>query len=221
MPHGLQAAPRAQPHIRIVLADDHELVRRRLRHLLDREHGVQVIAEAGDIRAVIDHVTGHLPHVVVVDLSMPNGVSLDAIRALRERAPDTEIVVLTTDDDPVFADQALESGARGYVLKEHADTELVDAVRRAAVGESFTSPRVAAQLRALRRARTEGPLSVRELEILQLIALGYTSVEIGQSLHLSPRTVEAYRSRIHRKLGLTNRADLVRYALRRGLLGCP
>jgi two-component system, NarL family, response regulator NreC len=119
MSHGLKAAA-LRAHIRVVLADDHELIRRRLRHLLDREHGVQVI-EAGDLRTVIDHVARHVPHVVVVDLSAPNGMSLDAIRGLRERAPETEIVVLTRDDDPVFANEALQAGVRGYMLNEHAE----------------------------------------------------------------------------------------------------
>ncbi len=202
----------------MVLADDHNAVRRNLRLLLDREEGMEVIAEAGDISAVMRHVPRHLPHVLVLDLRLPNGSSIATIRRLREEVPDTEIVVLTMEESPAFAHQALEAGAVGFVVKDRADTELPLAIRRAARGEEYVSPRVAPALAALRDGTLNAGLSPRETEILRLIALGHTSTEIAQQLTLSRRTVETHRARIHRKLGLDTRAQLVRYALGRHLL---
>jgi two-component system response regulator NreC len=206
-------------HIRVLLADDHALMRRSLRLLLDGEEGLEVIAEADDLAAVTRHVHAHEPHVLVLDLSMPDGSSIAAISRLREQAPDTQIVVMTMDENPVFAQRAFAAGALGFVAKDLADGELPQAVRAAARGEEFVSPRVAARLDALNRSITDDALSPREVEVLRLIALGHTSVEIGRKLHLSPRTVETHRANVHRKLGLATRAELVRYSLRRGLLG--
>ncbi len=204
--------------IRVVLADDHALVRRSLRLLLDGEHDVEVIAEADDVASVISHVERHEPRVLVLDLKMPGGSSIEAIGRLRERAPDTEIVVMTMEGDPVFAHHAFAAGAVGFVAKDLAAEELPQAVRAAARGEEFVSPRIAAGLAALHRSLTDDALSTREVEVLRLIALGHTRVEIAGKLHLSPRTVETHRSNIHGKLGVRTRAELVRYALRRGLL---
>jgi|SRR5271169_4058584 len=205
--------------IRIVLADDHALMRRSLRMLLDGEEGVSVIAEADDIAGATRQVIGQEPHVLVLDLNMPGGSSIEAISRLRELAADTKIVVVTMQEDPVFAQRAFAAGALGFVAKELADEELPVAVRAAGRGEEFVSPQIAPRLDALHRALTEDALSAREVEVLRLIALGHTSVEIARMLHLSPRTVESHRANIHRKLGLVTRAELVRYALRRGLLG--
>ncbi len=210
--------PSARLPIRVVLADDHALMRRSLRLLLEGEEGVDVIAEAGDLASAVSHVHGHRPHVLVLDLGMSNGSNIEAIGQLRERAPETQIVVLTMQDNPVFAQHAFAAGALGFVAKELADSELPQAIRAAARGEQYVSPRVAPRLDALRSSFTEDQLTSREVEVLRLIALGHTSVEIARKLHLSPRTVETHRARIHRKLGLTTRAELVRYALRRGLL---
>ncbi len=168
---------------------------------------------------VARHALGRQPQVLVLDLHMPGGSSIEAISRLRERAPDTKIVVITMDEDPAFAQRAFAAGALGFVAKELADEELPAAVRAAAHGEEFVSPRIAARLDALHRALTDDALSPREVEVLRLIALGHTSVEIARKLQLSPRTVESHRANIHRKLGLSTRAELVRYALRRGLLG--
>lgn len=205
--------------IRVVLADDHALMLRSLRMLLDGEDGVEVIAEAADIASVARDVLRHEPHVLVIDLNMPGGSSIEAISRLRERAPDTKIVVMTMEENPVFAQRAFAAGALGFVAKDLADGELPQAVRAAARDEEFISPRIATRLDALHRSLTDDALSPREVEVLRLIALGHTSVEIGRKLHLSPRTVETHRANIHRKLGLATRAELVRYALRRGLLG--
>lgn len=205
--------------IRVVLADDHALMRRSLRLLLDSEDGVEVIAEAEDMLAVTRHVQGQEPQVLVLDLNMPGGSSVEAISRLRERAPDTQIVVMTMDGNPLFAKRAFAAGALGFIAKDLADDELPHALRAAARGEEFVSPRVAARLDALHRSLTDDALTSREVGTLRLIALGHTSVEIARKLQLSLGTVETRRASIHRKLGLATRAELVRYALRRGLLG--
>jgi two-component system response regulator NreC len=182
--------------IRIVLADDHALVRRTLRLLLDGEDDVDVVAEAADLGAVARYVHGHMPHVLVLDLDMPGGSSIEAIRRLREQVRETEIVVLTMEQSPAFAQRAIDVGAVGFVLKDRADTELPVAVRRAARGEEYVSPQVAAGLEALRRMVNGDGLSPRETEVLRLIALGYTSAEIARKLHLLRRTIETHRATI-------------------------
>lgn len=218
----LAAAPAAPgayapPAIRVVVGDDHSLVRRGLRLLLEREDGLEIVAEASDIAAAIRHVHGHRPQVLVLDLSMPDGSSLDAIRRLRRQVPGTEIIVLAMEDDPAYVQQAIDAGAIGYVLKEFADADLPRAIRNAVRGEAFVSRRAGALLTAMRASARRDDLSPREVEVLRLIALGHTSAEIAAKLHLSARTVETHRARIHRKLGVTTRAQIVRYALRRGL----
>ena len=204
--------------IRIVLADDHAVVRSGLRMLLDAEEDFEVVAEAGDVDAARRYVRGHHATVLVLDLNMPGGSSLDAIPTIRAESPDTQIVVLTMQDAPAYARQALSAGALGYVLKEAADTELVEAVRRAASGETYLNPALGARIA---REPPPGPpddLSEREVEVLRLIALGHTNTEIAAKLFLSVRTVETHRSHIQQKLRLSSRADLVRYALQRGLI---
>jgi two-component system, NarL family, response regulator NreC len=207
----------AEP-IRVVVADDHAFMRRSLRLLLESEHNIDVIAEAEDVAGAVKNVHGRRPHVLVLDLTMPGGSSLQTISELRERVPDTQIVVITMDENPAFAQRALAAGALGFVSKERADTDLPEAVRAAARDEEYLSPQVAARLAALHRSLTNDDLTVREVEVLRLIALGYTTVEIARKLHVSPRTVESHRAHIHTKLGMRTRAELVRYALRRGLL---
>jgi two-component system response regulator NreC len=205
--------------IRVVLADDHAMMRRGLRRLLDREDGVEVIAEAADLGSALEKVRAERPHVLVLDLGMPDGSSIDAIGELRERIPETQVVVITMQDSPVFAQRAFAVGALGFVAKDLADGELPQAVHAAARGQEYISPRVTVRLDALHSSLTGDALTPREVEVLRLIALGHTSVETAHKLHLSPRTVETHRAHIHRKLGLATRAELVRYALRRGLLG--
>jgi len=217
-PPGTGSAVYAASPIRVVLADDHTMMRRTLRLLLDGEDGVEVIAEADDLASVMRNVHAHQPRVLVLDLNMPDGSGIEALSQLRERAPETQIVVMTMQDSPAFAQRAFAAGAIGFVVKELADEELPQAVRAAARGEEYVSLRMAARLDALHHALTEDKLTAREVEVLRLIALGHTSVEIARKLHLSPRTVETHRARIHGKLGLATRAELVRYALGRGLL---
>jgi two-component system, NarL family, response regulator NreC len=205
--------------IRVVLADDHAALRRSLRRLLDGDDDVELVAEAADLAMVLGQVHRHVPHVLVLDLRLRDGAGLETIRRLRAEVPQTEIVVLTMEPSPLLAQQSIDSGAVGSVLKDRADTELPAAVRSAANGREYVSLHVAGGLDALRRATDGDGLSPRETEILRLIALGYTSVEITSELHLSRRAVEAHRARIYSKLGLARRAELVQFALRRHLIG--
>lgn len=157
--------------------------------------------------------------VLVVDLSVAGCRWVELIGELRDEAPETEILVLTPGHDAVCAQRALSAGASGCVSTPPADGDLALAVRAAALGEQFLSPPLAQRVGELHQARTANALTPREVEVLRLIALGHTSVEIAGKLRLSPRTVETHRAHIHKKLALSTRAQLVRYALRHGLLG--
>ncbi len=206
--------------ISIVLADDHVVVRRGLRLLLEGEDGLEVVAEAGDVPDALRLVGAHRPTVLVLDLNMPGEDSLPAIPRFGEASPDTAVVVLTMQSEPGFAREALRSGARAYVLKEAADDELVEAIRAAAAGETYLNPKLGARLAAEPDAPDAPPddLTDREVDVLRLIALGHTNAEIGQQLYLSVRTVETHRAHIQQKLRRTKRAELVRYALEHGLV---
>jgi two-component system response regulator NreC len=219
----LVSVPTGEPIIReatitVVVADDHALMRRNLRMLLEAEQDIHVTAEADHLALVEQHVRGHRPDVLVLDLTMPSGSSLETIVNLRDHNPETRIVVVSVEDTPGFAQRALAAGANAYVLKDLAVEDLPAAVRAAARGEEYLSGPIASRLAALRHTLARGELSLRETEVLRLIALGHTSVEIASQLGLSPRTIETHRARIHRKLNLRTRAELVRYALRCGLL---
>jgi two-component system response regulator NreC len=202
----------------IVLADDHTVMRKALRMLLDAEPGFEVVAEAGDADATVRYVRGHKPTVLILDLNMPGRSSLEAIPEIHEASPDTEIVILTMQNEPAFARRALQAGVRGYVLKEAADSELVQAVRSAAAGDTYLQPTLGARLAAGTDSRDGGELSEREREVLRLIALGHTNAEVAEQLYISIRTVESHRAHIQQKLGLSTRAELVRYALEHGLV---
>ena len=200
--------------IRIVLADDHAVVRSGLRMLLEAEPDFEVIAEAGDAESAARKALGHKPDVLILDLNMPGGSSLPVIPQIRQATPDTDIVVLTMQEEPAFAREALAAGALGYVLKEGADAELVEAVRAAAAGRTYLHPELGARI-AAEPSKPAGPpddLTEREVEILRLIALGHTNTEIAERLFLSVRTVESHRARIQQKTALASRADLVAYA---------
>ncbi len=202
----------------MLIADDHTAMRRALRRLLDGEEGVEVIDEVSDLTTVVERTRNTQPHVLVLDFDTPGGSSVHRLRRMRMNAPDTRVVLLTMEESPIFAEQALAAGAVGLVAKHRSDSELPVAVRAAACGRVYVSPSIAARLDVLRLTQTEDRLSQREVEVLRLIALGFTSVEIARQLHLSPRTVESHRAHISSKLGLTTRAELVGYALGRGLL---
>lgn len=205
--------------IRVVLADDQSLVRRGLRLMVAGKNGIAVVAEGVDLLTALRHVKGRAPHVLLLDLSMPGGSSIEAIRRLRAEAPESKIVVVTMEDNPVFARQAIDAGAVGYVLKDDAEGDLLHVVQLAARGKEYVSPRVAARLDAFHRAVEIDGLSSRETEVVRLIALGFTSSEIAEHLHLSRRTVETHRTHVHGKLGLGKRSELVRYAIERNLIG--
>jgi two-component system, NarL family, response regulator NreC len=207
--------------ITIVLADDHSVVRSGLRMLLESEPDMQVVAEAGDVDDARRYVLGYKPTVLVLDLNMPGGSSLKAIPAIGAASPGTSVVVLTMQEDPAFAREALRAGARGYVLKHAAGAELVQAIRAAAGGGTWLNPDLGARM----AATPDGPvgalaeLTDREVEVLRLIALGHTNNEIAQQLYLSVRTVETHRSHIQQKIRVSSRAELVRYALDNDLIG--
>jgi two-component system response regulator NreC len=210
--------PSPEGPIGVILADDHEQMRHSLRTLLDVEEDLEVLAEVDDLTSVVRHLQWQRSSVVVLGLGMPDRSVGETIGQLRTVAPETQIVVVTMDEDPGLAQRALAAGALGFVVKDLADVELAGAIREGAQGKQWVSPRVASRLGALDRALVEDKLSAREVEVLRLIALGHTNVEIAHQLDLSPRTVETHRARIHRKLELTTRAELVRYALGHGLL---
>jgi two-component system response regulator NreC len=204
--------------IRVVIADDHAVVRRGLRQVLDSEEGVEVVAEAANLEDARRYVRGHHPTVLVLDLNLPEGLSLDAIPEIRSEFPDTQIVVLTMQNEPAYARQALSAGALGYVLKEAAESELVEAVTRASVGDTYLNPRLGARVAAEPPPGPPGGLSEREVEVLRMIALGHTNAEVAEQLYLSVRTVETHRAHIQQKLRLGSRSELVRYALEHKLV---
>jgi two-component system response regulator NreC len=196
------------------------IVRSALRALLEAEAEFEVVAEAGEAEEAVRKVLAYKPAVIVLDLSMPGGSSLTAIPRMREASPETAIVVLTMEDEPRFAREAFRAGALGFVLKEAADAELVAAVRAAMQGLRYLNP----QLGGLIAASPDGPpgppdgLSDREVDVLKLVTLGHTNVEISDQLYLSVRTVESHRAHIQQKTGRTTRAELVAYARKHGLL---
>lgn len=207
----MDEAPAERSAITIVLVDDHQVVRQGLRLLLDAEEGFEVLDEAGDIETARRKVLAYRPDVLVLDLNMPGEPSLEAIPRIIDMSPGTRVVVLTMQNDPAIARVALLAGAFGYVLKEGADSDLVQAVRSAAAGRRYLDPELAARL----AAEPPGPpddLTQREVDVLRLIALGHTNAEIAATLFLSLRTVEAHRARIQRKTGRGTRAELVAYA---------
>ena len=216
-PEGSSAADGASPGssmpITVVLADDHKVVRSGLRVLLQSDGRFEVLGEAGSVAGTIDTVLVCRPRVLVLDLNMGGESSLEAITRLRAEVPQTQIVVLTMQENPGFARAALRSGAVGYVLKDAADSELMDAVLLAAEGRTYLTPQLGALLAAQPEAEIRPDnLSPREIEVLKLIALGHTNGEIASSLFLSVRTVESHRAHIQQKTGRTTRAALVAYA---------
>jgi two-component system, NarL family, response regulator NreC len=204
----------------VVIADDHAVVRKGLRMLIDAEPELRVVAEAGTVPDALRMARAHRPGVLVLDLNMPGGSSLESIPTIRAEAPMTAIVVLTMQNDPAFARQALQAGALGFVLKEAADDELLEAIRLAAAGDTYLNPRLGARI-AAQPPQPAGPpddLSEREVEVLKLIALGHTNAEIADQLYLSVRTVESHRAHIQQKTRRSSRAELVKYAIENDLV---
>lgn len=208
--------------MRVLIADDHALVRSGLRMLLESEGGFEVVAEAGTADEAVRAARLEKPDVVLLDVVMPGRSGLEALGEVLEAAPDAKVLVLSMQDDPRYVREAFAAGASGYLLKEAADAELVAALREVAAGSHYVHPALGARMAAADAAAqakaASDPLSEREREVLRLLALGHTNQEIAKLLFISVRTAESHRARIMQKLQLTSRADLVRYALSSGAL---
>ena len=208
--------------IRILIVDDHAVVRSGLRHILDAEDDIETVAEAPNGERAVFEAMDHKPDVVLMDVVMPGKTGIEAARAVLQAVPDTRVLMLSMQDDPRYVREAFEAGASGYVMKEAADDEVVDAVRAVATGQRYLHPALGARLLEAeseqRKRDEEDPLSEREREVLRLLALGHTNQEIARMLYISVRTAETHRAHIMRKLGLSSRAELVRHALAEGLL---
>jgi two-component system, NarL family, response regulator NreC len=203
--------------ITVVLADDHAVVRGALKALLEGQDDLEVVGEATDVESARAAVLDLKPDVLILDVNMPDGLGVDAVGGLREEAPETELVLLTMERDMTLARRAIEAGARGYLFKDAAHLELIEAVRHASKGLDYLPPSVAAGLKQGEK-KDQSLLSPRETEVLRLMALGHTNREIAEQLSLSVRTVETHRAHIQQKLRLDSRPELTRYALANGLI---
>jgi two-component system response regulator NreC len=208
--------------IRVLIVDDHAVVRSGIRLLLAQEPDIEPVAEAGTGREAVFQARSHKPDVILMDIVMPDQTGLDVLPTLIHEHPNAKVLLLSMQDDPRYVREAFAAGASGYVLKEAADAEVVAAVREVARGGRYVNPElgarlVAAEAEAARQADAD-PLSEREHEVLRLLALGHTNQEIAKQLYISVRTAETHRAHIMQKLNLQSRADLVRYALAHNLL---
>jgi two-component system response regulator NreC len=210
---------------KILIVDDHAVVRSGLRMLLDDQADLEVVGEAGDMRGAVFEARSLKPDVILMDVVMPGDDGIAATAAVLREVPDAKVLVLSMQDDARYVHEAFAAGASGYVLKEAAHTELVGAVREVAGGGRYVHPELGARLVAAQaedRAKAEAdPLSDREREVLRMLALGHTNQEIAKRLYLSVRTVETHRAHVMQKLRLETRAELVQYALEQGLLEEP
>jgi two-component system, NarL family, response regulator NreC len=208
--------------IKVVVVDDHAVVRSGLRLLLDANQDIEVVGEAGNAKDAIFRARALKPDVMLLDVVMPGASGIDVLPELLKESPETKVLVLSMQDDPSYVREAFGAGASGYVLKEAADEEVVSAVREIANGGRYVHPSLGARMVAAeaeeRAAAEADPLSEREREVLRLLALGHTNQEIAQKLYISVRTAESHRAHIMQKLRLSTRAELVRYALSSGLL---
>lgn len=207
--------------MRIVIADDHGIVRSGIRLLLERQPDLKVVAEAADGIEARDTVIRERPDLAILDVKMPGLTGLQATREIKSQAPEVSILILSMHDDERYLFEALKAGASGYVLKSQADTDLLAAIRSVERGEPFLSP--AAQQALIRDVlergeQTESELTPREEEIVKMVAEANTSREIAEMLHLSEKTVENHRANAMKKLGMRDRVELVRYAIRQGLV---
>jgi len=208
--------------VRVLIVDDHAVVRAGLRLLLEAEEGLEPVGEAGTERDAVFQARATTPDVILLDVVMPDQSGLDVVPTILHERPETNVLVLSMQDDPQYVRQAFAAGAKGYVLKEAADTEVVSAIREVANGGSYVHPTLGARLVAAESAEArraeKDPLSDREREVLRLLALGHTNQEISTQLFISVRTAETHRAHIMQKLRLSSRAELVRYALEQDLL---
>jgi two-component system response regulator NreC len=208
--------------IRVLIVDDHAVVRSGLHLLLDADDGIEVVGEAGDVRTAVFEAREKKPDVVLMDVVMPGQSGIEGLPLVLKEAPEAKVLVLSMQDDPRYVREAFAAGASGYVLKEAVDAEVVAAVREVASGGRYVHPALGARLvaaEAEEQARVEAdPLSEREREVMRLLALGHTNQEIATMLYISVRTAETHRAHIMQKLRLSSRAELVRYAIDQKLL---
>jgi two-component system response regulator NreC len=213
------AAQSADRPVRVIIADDHAIVRDGIRTVLEREAGeFQVVAEAADVPSTVRAVTEHKPDLLTLDLTMPGGSSLAALPSCFIAHPTLAVAILTMREDPEYARQALRAGARSYVLKEAEPSELLQAFRSAVAGGTYLHPRLGAQMAAAEQKADPAALSDREREVVKMIANGYTNPQIAERLDVAERTVKTYRARAIEKLGFASRSELTAYARRAGLL---
>jgi DNA-binding NarL/FixJ family response regulator len=208
--------------VRVLIVDDHAVVRAGLKLLLEAEDDLDPVGEAGTAQDAVFQARTLKPDVILLDVVMPDQSGLDVLPTLIHEQPETKVLILSMQDDPQYVRRAFAAGASGYVLKEAADTEVVAAIREVARGGRYVNPELGARLvfaetEAVRRAEAD-PLSDREREVLRLLALGHTNQEIAKQLYISVRTAETHRAHIMQKLQLRSRAELVRHALAQGLL---
>jgi len=208
--------------IRVLIVDDHAVVRSGLRMLIDAEDDMETVGEAGNVRDAVFEARSTTPDLILMDVVMPGESGLQGMPKLLHEHPDVKVLVLSMQDDPRYVREAFAAGARGYVLKEAADVELVSAIREVARGGRYVHPELGARLVAAEaeaeRLAEEDPLSDREREVLRLLALGYTNQEIAAQLFISVRTAETHRAHVMQKLRLGSRAELVRHAIAHGML---
>jgi DNA-binding NarL/FixJ family response regulator len=208
--------------MRILVADDHGIVRSGIRLLLERQADIEVVAEAADGVEAVEQALTCRPDLCILDVGMPRMTGLQAARAIRAHMPDVRVLMLSMHDDEHYLFEALKAGASGYVLKREADQDLVGAVRAVGRGDAFLTN--AAERSIIRQWMADGargpvvPLTPREEEVVKLIAEAHTNAQIAAILHLSEKTVESHRANVLRKLGMRDRVELVRYAIRRGLV---
>ena len=207
---------------RVLIVDDHAVVRSGLRLLLEREDDIEVVAEAGTADEGVRAARLEKPDVILLDVVMPGRSGLEATSEMVEASKGARVLVLSMQDDPTYVREAFAGGASGYMLKEAADAELVQAIREVAAGGRYVHPTLGARLAQAEveaaRRESDDPLSEREREVLRLLALGHTNQEIAKQLYISVRTAETHRAHIMQKLGLGTRAELIRYALANGML---
>ena len=207
--------------MKILIADDHGIVRSGLRALLESQEGLEVVAEAADGVEARDVAVRERPDLAILDVRMPRMTGLQATREIREQAPDVAVLILSMHDDERYLFEALKAGASGYVLKRQADADLLDAIQAVDRGEPFLTPdaqRALIKDVLARGAERSDDLTPREEEVVKLVAEAHTNREIAELLHLSEKTVENHRANAMRKLGMRDRVELVRYAIRRGLI---
>jgi two-component system, NarL family, response regulator NreC len=208
--------------IRVLIVDDHPVVRSGLRRVLEAEADIEVVGEAGDAQHAVFETRAQQPTVILMDVVMPGKTGIEATPDVLKDAPEAKVLILSMQDDPNYVRQAFAAGATGYILKEAAATDLVAAVREVAAGRNYVHPSLGARMvvaHAEERKRNEqDPLSERERDVLQLLALGHTNQEISEKLYISVRTAETHRAHVMQKLRISTRAELVRYALEHGFL---